>query len=125
MDEAEYRKWLDSLKVGDKVVVKERSYTTEKIIFTEIVKITPQRAMRLKLNMIDSSDLFKDGRYDSGGKWNSTTQTITPITPELIQQEERKKKVAALKGVDRGWDTLEGETIDKVYELVFKAKQEA
>lgn len=123
MGSEEYRQWLDSLKVGDKVAVKESKYTSERVVFTEIVTITPKRAMRVKLNMLDSSDLFKDGVWNSGSKWMSTTMTLMPITPELIMQEERKTKAAKLKEFQR-WDKLDGETVDRVYELIFKTKDE-
>lgn len=113
----DYKLWLESLKVGDKVALEGYSYNTSKIIFTEITKITPKKGIRLKWN---EDHLFKDGR-DSfrGSKWGFIHYKIIPITSELIQKENKNQMIEKLSTF-KEWEKLGTEDINQIYKIIFK-----
>lgn len=117
MDE-KYKLWLESLKVGDKVALKISSYGTSRTIFTEITKITPKKGIRLKWNETQLL-LFKDGYTNSGGKWSATSYQIIPITDELIQKENKRRKIVKIIAF-KEWENLEAEDINQIYKIIFK-----
>lgn len=117
MDE-KYKLWLESLKVGDKVALKISSYGTSRTIFTEITKITPKKGIRLKWNETQLL-LFKDGYTNSGGNWNVTSYKIIPITNEVTQKENKRRKIVKIIAF-KEWENLEAEDINQIYKIIFK-----
>lgn len=110
----DYKLWLESLKVGDKVALE--GYNTSKIIFTEITKITPKKGIRLKWNEFY---LFKNGRTNSGGTRSSGDYKVIPITNELIQKEKQRRMIEKLSAF-KEWKKLEVEDINYIYKIIFK-----
>lgn len=116
-----YNVWIGTLKVGDKVALLRSSFGEQNVYFTEIEKITPKRAIRVKWNPYY---LFKDGEYSFGGfgKYGNTTfLRLVPITQELKEKHTRKVRIDQIEEF-HNWNTLDNETITAIHELLFKNK---
>ena len=73
----EYQKWLDSLKVGDKV------YCTWGEQIEKITHITKGRQIQV------SGIKYKNGSYRGNERWD-TVHYIRPITQDLLNKIEHK-----------------------------------
>ncbi len=113
-----YNVWLSTLKAGDKVAILRSSFGEENVYFTEIEKITPKGAIRVKWN---PEYLFKNGEYASGGKWQTTFLKLAPITQELKDKRARKVKIDQIEEF-HNWNALDNETINSIHALLFKNK---
>ena len=114
-----YQVWLSTLKVGDKVAILRSSFGEHNVYFTEIEKITPKGAIRVKWN---PEYLFKNGEYASGGsKWHTTFLKLTPITQKLKDEHTRKVRIDQIEEF-HNWGALDNETINSIHALMFNKK---
>ncbi len=113
-----YKVWISTLKVGDKVAIRRSSFGDKNVYFTEIEKITPKGAIRVKWN---HEYLFKNGEYTSGDRWQSTYLRLIPITQELKDDHTRNVRIDQINEF-HNWKTLDNETINTIHRLLFNKK---
>lgn len=120
MKDFDRKKWLKTLKKGDKVANKERhgweKYEYYRIY--EVKNITKGGKIRL-----DSGELLnEDGEYCKYDRWNSTYIHIVPITEEVLKVNEevriRQKFYKLLTKVERGDYVYTTEQKVKIIELL-------
>ncbi len=104
--------------MDDSVAILASSYGDREVYLTKIEKITSKGAIRVKWN---PGYLFKDGKWNGGGKWNITWLKLSPITQELKDKHTRKVNIDQIKEF-HSWDTIDNETINSIHTLLFKNK---
>ena len=120
MKDFDRKKWLKTLKKGDKVANKERhgweKYEYYRIY--EVKNITKTGKIRLDNDKL----LDEDGEYCKYDRWNSTYIHIVPITEEVLKVNEevriRQKFYKLLTKVERGDYVYTTEQKVKIIELL-------
>ena len=75
----EYQEWLDSLKVGDKVVI-ERRCSSSTYSIAQIEKITPTRRIT-----VGGYTFRSNGRVFNGGGYSYSSTYLKKFTPDILK----------------------------------------
>ena len=120
MKDFDRKKWLKTLKKGDKVANKER-HGWEKYEYYRIYEVK-NIAKGGKIRLDSGELLNEDGEYCKYDRWNSTYIHIVPITEEVLKVNEevriRQKFYKLLTKVERGDYVYTTEQKVKIIELL-------
>lgn len=106
------QQWLNNLKVGDEVFVKNQYHAR----ICRITKMTPTR--RMEVSEWASTKFDKSGNQ-MGESWNSLT--IYPVTDEVRDQLKRNELISFFK-YDLQWKTLKTQQLLDIMKIIQETK---
>ena len=113
----EYKVWLDSLKVGDKVCSVGTVWSHNAYTVYLIKKITPTRKFII-VNAPCGTYEIKLGSDGHTTRSGYERFSIEPITPELRWEKRKRIMIGRLNDFD--WKIITDEELKQVYTLVSK-----
>lgn len=108
--QAERKRWLESLKIGDQVARHFGSY--------EIQQVTGITATRIRIG----TDEFNksDGQLRGADSWTRGTM-LYQVTKDIVDEIDKYKLVARLRGIN--WNKIDIDALREIAILLDKKKQ--
>lgn len=115
MNSEDRKKWLDGLKVGDSVAIRNDGYGITRYRIANIEKITPTRKFIISRIKFDNrgNEITKNGMWRIKGE-------IVPVTDDVLSSINRETALSFINSCK--FSEYDNETIFQVYGLLNQSK---